>query len=78
MAYLIEQKIGKNIYVYEAESRWDKEKKQPRQKRNYLGRKDLTTGEVAKVRGSFKPRYARDWGNAYLLFKIAEGIRLIP
>jgi hypothetical protein len=33
-------------YVYESESYWDKEKKQPRSKRTLLGKLDETTGEI--------------------------------
>lgn len=33
-------------YVYESESYWDKEKKQPRSKRTLVGKLDETTGEV--------------------------------
>ena len=76
MSFRIEQRIGKHIYVYEVESYWDKEKQSPRQKRRYLGKKDPRTGEVLKVRGSFKPRYARDWGNVYLLEHLARKIGL--
>jgi len=32
MSYTVEQKIGNNIYVYEVESYWDPQKKQPRQR----------------------------------------------
>ncbi len=55
MTYIIEQKVGNNIYVYEVESYWDKEKKQPRQRRNYLGRKDIMTGDVKKE-GKFQAK----------------------
>jgi hypothetical protein len=44
MAFIVEQKVGRYTYVWEAESFWDKERKQPRQKRKFLGRKDLVTG----------------------------------
>ena len=37
MAYTVRQKIKGRIYLYEVSSYWDKEKKQPRQKRKYLG-----------------------------------------
>ena len=37
MAYTVRQKIKDRIYLYEVESYWDKEKKQSRQKRKYLG-----------------------------------------
>jgi transposase len=39
MSYIIEQKIKGKIYLYKVESYWDKEKKQARQKRVYLGPK---------------------------------------
>jgi len=38
--YKFEQKIGNNIYVYEIKSFWDKEKKQSRQVRKYIGKRD--------------------------------------
>ncbi len=40
MAYVIEQKIKERIYLYKVTSYWDKEKKQSRQKRKYLGPKN--------------------------------------
>src|ERR671925_164541 len=40
-SYTIEQKIGNHTYLYEVESYWDPEKKQPRQRRKYLGKKIL-------------------------------------
>lgn len=33
-------------YVYESESYWDKEKKQPRSKRTIIGKLDEATGEI--------------------------------
>lgn len=33
-------------YVYESESYWDKEKKQPRSKRTLVGKLDKATGEI--------------------------------
>lgn len=33
-------------YVYESESYWDKEKKQPRSKRTLIGKIDEATGEI--------------------------------
>ena len=35
-------------YAYESVSYWDKEKKQPRSKRQYLGRVDPETGEIIR------------------------------
>ena len=40
MAYTIEQKIKGRIYLYKVESYWDKDKKQSRQKRTYIGPKN--------------------------------------
>jgi hypothetical protein len=33
-------------YIYESESYWDKEKKQPRSKRTLIGKLDEVTGEI--------------------------------
>lgn len=38
-------------YVYESESYWDKEKKQPRSKRKLIGRIDEETGEIVPTGG---------------------------
>ena len=38
-------------YVYESESYWDKEKKQPRNKRKIIGKLDDQTGEIVPTRG---------------------------
>ena len=40
MSYIVRQKIKGRIYLYEATSYWDKDKKQNRQKRKYLGPED--------------------------------------
>jgi len=37
-------------YVYESESYWDKEKKQPRNKRTLIGKLDEETGEIIPTR----------------------------
>ena len=38
-------------YVYESESYWDKEKKQPRSKRKLIGKIDEQTGEIVPTSG---------------------------
>lgn len=38
-------------YVYESESYWDKEKKQPRSRRKLIGKIDAETGEVVPTGG---------------------------
>ncbi len=50
MSYTFEQKNKGKTYVYKVESFWDKEKKQARQKRIYLGRKDELTGQIKTKR----------------------------
>jgi transposase len=46
MSYQVKQRIRGKIYVYEAEGVWDKEKKQARQRRKYLGVLNEKTGEI--------------------------------
>ena len=43
-------------YVYESESYWDKEKRQPRSKRKLIGKLDEETGEIVKTDGRGKKR----------------------
>ncbi len=49
-------------YVYESESYWDKEKKQPRSKRKLIGKIDEETGEIVPTggRGRNKKKKADD------------------
>ena len=49
-------------YVYESESYWDKEKKQPRSKRKLIGKIDEETGEIVPTdgRGNRKKRELTD------------------
>jgi len=72
MSFLVEQKVGKHIYVYETVSYWDKEKKQPRQKRRCLGRKDLETGKIIESKRHVPPRISQDFGHVFLLLKLAQ------
>lgn len=76
MAFQHEQQIGRYKYVYEVESYWDKEKKQSRQRRTYLGRRDPKTGQVVPTRGTTVPRGFKDYGNIYLLDSLAGKIGL--
>jgi hypothetical protein len=43
-------------YVYESESYWDKEKKQPRNKRTLIGKIDEETGETIPTDGRGRKR----------------------
>jgi transposase len=78
MSYIVKQKIGKNIYAYEAVSYYDKKKKQPRQKRTYLGRVDPETNEIVKtdrMKASI-PKSAKSFGLVHLLDHVGESIGL--
>ena len=50
IVYQIDKKTGA-IYAFESVSYWDKDKKQPRSKRRYLGKVDPETGEIIPSRG---------------------------
>lgn len=79
MSYKVNQKVGKYIYVYEAESYWDKEKRQPRQHRKFLGRKDIISGEIVntKVKDKSRPVKSLDFGNIYFLKEISTQLGII-
>ena len=42
----LKDKRSGTVYVYESESYWDKEKKQPRSHRKLIGKLDEETGEI--------------------------------
>lgn len=72
MSYIVEQKINGRIYLYEAESYWDKEKKQARQRRRYLGVKDPKTGAPKTPRKGVTPKAVANFGEIWLMRKLAE------
>ena len=76
MSYKIEQKIGNNTYIYEVISFWDPEKKQPRQKRKYLGKKEPVTGKIVTPNKSLYPKYIKDFGHLYFMEQISERLGL--
>ena len=45
MTSITRQKVGKYTYLYESESYWNKEKKRPDNKKTFIGKIDLLTGE---------------------------------
>lgn len=49
-------------YVYESESYWDKEKKQPRNKRKLIGKIDAKSGEIVPTRGRAKKENQKGQG----------------
>lgn len=73
MAYIIEKKQGNQIYLYKVESYWDKEKKQARQKRKYIGKKVIDKIEEKEKSCIYE---AKDYGQIYLVKKLAEEIGL--
>lgn len=76
MSYKIEQKIGKNTYIYEVVSYWDKDKKQPRQRRKYLGKKDPETGEAIPPKEPSQPQSSQGFGAVNALHQIAQSTGL--
>lgn len=76
MSYFIEQKIKDHVYVYEVQAYWDKDKQQARQKRKYIGKKDISTGEVTTPQKSVLPRTVCGYGINYVLDQIAADIGL--
>ncbi len=48
--YQVDKKTGAK-YAFESISYWDKDKKQPRSKRKYLGKVNPETGEIIPSRG---------------------------
>lgn len=78
MSYLVDQKVGNHIYVYQVISYYDKEKKQARQKRKILGKRDPETNEIIPTRGN-ETRNANsslDLGHTYFLNENAKKLSL--
>jgi len=74
MSYLYEQQVKNHTYVYQIESYWDKEKKQSRQKRIYLGKKDPNTGELIEEKE--KNYSSLDYGNTAFLLTLSKKLDL--
>ena len=75
MSYIVHQKVKGKVYAYEAESYWDSEKKQPRQRRRYLGVVDKD-GKIVEKNFQRDIKSAKDYGPSYLLDKLAGEIQL--
>lgn len=71
--YIIDQKVGKHIYVYEVHSYWDKQKKSPRQQRIRIGKRDPHTGEFIQFKSK---RRSREYGPVYFLAALIEQLGL--
>jgi transposase len=74
MSYIIEQKIKGKIYLYRVESYWDKEKKQARQKRTYIGRKDKP--QASQIKALLSNLTTKNYGNIRLFESIVEATGL--
>ena len=70
MSYLYEQQVKNHTYVYQIESYWDKEKKQSRQKRIYLGKKDPKTGELIEEKE--RSYSSLDYGHTAFLHSLSK------
>lgn len=70
MAFIVEQEIKGNIYLYLVESQWDKEKKKTFQKRKYLGAKYPKKGKKTSTKGS--NLLNKSYGNVLLLQYLAK------
>ena len=74
MSYIVEQKIKGRIYLYNVDSYWDKEKKQSRQKRTYIGPKHAKKKPTLK---QIKTNIVhKNYGNIFLLNWIINKIGL--
>jgi transposase len=74
MSYTVEQKVKGHVYLYRVESYWDKGKRQSRQRRVYLGKKDPLTGEIVSEAAAYQ---AQDLGAVFFLFEAAKQIGLL-
>jgi transposase len=70
MSYIVEQNIKGKIYLYKVESYWDKDKKQSRQKRSYIGPKDSSPKN--KIKATESHLITKNYGNILLFEKIME------
>ena len=74
MSYIVEQKINGRIYLYNVESYWDKEKKQSRQKRSYIGPKNRVNKSKLKQRPT--SLINKNYGNIFLLKFVSDKLGL--
>ena len=80
MSYQIKKKTQHGTYVYQVESYWDKEKRQPRQRSKYIGKEDSKTGNVKPVhKGKLEAKSISrvlDYGHITLCREIAKACGL--
>jgi transposase len=74
MAFTVEQKIKGRIYLYKVESYWDKEKKQSRQRRVYIGpKRNENKAKIKEIRSSL---ISKGFGNIFLVKFISDKLGL--
>jgi len=76
MGYRVIQDVRGKPYAYWAESHWDKEKKQSRQRRKYLGAWDEENQRVIPKKSQRNITKVRTFGPAYLLREVCGEIDL--
>lgn len=74
MAFTVEQKINGKIYLYEVTSYWDKTKKQPRQRRKYIGPK--TAVNKTEIKPKHSDLVTKNFGNIFLLNFLSNRLKL--
>jgi transposase len=75
MAYIVKRNVNGKIYLYETESYWDKDKKQPRQRSKYLGPQEKA--ETKKIKKALGQLVSKSYGNIFLLEEISKSIGLL-
>ena len=73
MSFVVQQTVKGHTYLYNVESFWDKDKKQSRQRRTYIGKKDPLSGSLIP---SDTTTDAREFGATFFLQSIAEQLGL--
>lgn len=71
MSFIVHQKIRGKVYAYECEGYWDKEKKQARQRRKYLGAVD-EHGNIVPKASPQAVKVSKSYGHVRLLLTLAE------
>ena len=74
IVYQVDKKTGTK-YAYESVSYWDKEKRQPRSKRKYIGKVDPVTGEII-IKGERKKHSDDNNEKSLELSRLYEEIKL--
>ena len=70
MSFIVEQKINGRIYLYRVTTYWDKDKQQPRQKREYIGPKHKRLNKPSIKKEVYRNIITVNYGNILLLDSI--------